>query len=94
MDPDIVANAETALEELNGNVGGPEVTSAYHVEEGDVAEDIVDFAETNDVDLIVMATRGRTGIDRFVLGNNTEGVVRVAPCPVLTVPPAPDEEEE
>jgi len=94
MDPDIVANAETALEELNGNVGGPEVTSAYHVEEGDVAEDIVDFAETNDVDLIVMATRGRTGIDRFVLGSNTEGVVRVAPCPVLTVPPAPDEEEE
>ncbi|PSQ86456.1 MAG: universal stress protein, partial [Bacteroidetes bacterium QH_2_63_10] len=59
-----------------------------------VAEDIVDFAETNDVDLIVMATRGRTGIDRFVLGSNTEGVVRVAPCPVLPVPPAPDEKEE
>lgn len=93
MDPEIVANAEAALEELNGNVGGPEVTSAYHVEEGDVDEDIIDFAEANDVDLIVMATRGLTGIDRFVLGSNTERVVRVAPCPVLTVPPTPDEEE-
>ncbi len=93
MDPDIVANAEAALEELNENVGGPEVTSAYHVEEGDVDEDIIDFAEKNDVDLIVMATRGLTGIDRFVLGSNTERVVRVAPCPVLTVPPTPDEGE-
>lgn len=93
MDPDIVANAEAALEELSENVGGPEVTSAYHVEEGDVAEDIIDFAEVNDVDLIVMATRGLTGIDRFVLGSNTERVVRAAPCPVLTVPPSADEEE-
>jgi nucleotide-binding universal stress UspA family protein len=93
MDPDIVANAEAALEELNGNVGGPEVRSAYHVEEGDVDEDILDFAEANDVDLIVMATRGLTGLDRFVLGSNTERVVRAAPCPVLTVPPSLDGEE-
>lgn len=86
MDPEIVANAETALEELNAEVGGPEVESAYHVKEGDVAQDIVDFAEAHDTDLIVMATRGLTGIDRFVLGSNTERVVRAAPCPVLTVP--------
>ncbi|MFB6099430.1 MAG: universal stress protein [Salinibacter sp.] len=92
MDPEIVANAEAALEELNANVGGPEVKSEYHVEEGDVAQDIIDFAETEEVDLIVMATRGLTGIDRFVLGSNTERVVRSAPCPVVTVPPASDEE--
>ena len=93
MDPEIVANAETALEELNESVGGPEVMSAYHVEKGDVDEDIINFTEANDVDLIVMATRGLTGIDRFILGSNTERVVRVAPCPVLTVPPTLDEEE-
>ena len=91
MDPDIVANAEAALEQLNGHVGGPEVSSAYHVEKGDVAEDIIDFAEANAVDLIVMATRGLTGIDRFVLGSNTERVVRAASCPVLTVPPPRDQ---
>lgn len=88
MDPDIVANAEAALEELDGQVDGPEVTSTYHVDEGDVTESIIDFAEAKDVGLIVMATRGLTGIDRFVLGSNTERVVRAAPCPVLTVPPA------
>lgn len=94
MDPEIVANAETALEELNGNVGGPTVESEYHVMEGDVAQDIVSFAGSNEVNLIVMATRGLTGLDRFVLGSNTERVVRAAPCPVLTVPTIPDEEEE
>jgi len=33
-----------------------------------------------------MATRGLTGMSRFFLGSNTERVVRVAPCPVLTLP--------
>lgn len=93
MDPDIVANAEAALEELNDAVGGPDVESEYHVREGDVAQDIADFAETNEVDLIVMATRGLTGLDRFVLGSNTERVVRTAPCPVLTVPTTSDEQD-
>lgn len=90
MDPEIVANAEEALDELNASVGGPEVTTAQHLEEGDVAQTIIDFAEAREADLIVMATRGLTGIDRFVLGSNTERVVRAAPCPVLTVPASPD----
>lgn len=94
MDPEIVGQAETALKQLNENVGGPAVESAYHVQEGDVAQDIIDFVETKETDLVVMATRGLTGIDRFVLGGNTERVVRAAPCPVLTVPPIPDEEDE
>lgn len=94
MDPEIVENAEAALEQLNQSVGGPEVESACHVEEGDVAQDIVSFAETNETDLIVMATRGLTGITRFMLGSNTERVVRAAPCPVLTVPTGSDEGED
>lgn len=94
MDPEIVSNAEAALSELNENVGGPDVSSTYHVEEGDVAQDIINFSETHDVDLISMATRGLTGFSRFLLGSNTERVVRVAPCPVLTVPAHRDEQEE
>jgi nucleotide-binding universal stress UspA family protein len=38
-------------------------------------------------DLIVLATHGRTGIKRLVIGNVAEKVVRHAPCPVLTVKP-------
>jgi hypothetical protein len=33
-----------------------------------------------------MATRGLTGVSRFLIGSNTERIVRVAPCPVLTIP--------
>jgi len=94
MDPEIVANAEQALEQLNENVGGPEVESRYHVREGDVSSDIVDFAETHGTDLIVMATRGLTGVSRFLIGSNTERIVRVAPCPVLTIPTEVTDEAE
>jgi nucleotide-binding universal stress UspA family protein len=94
MDPEIVANAEKALEQLNESAGGPEVESRYHVREGNVSSDIVDFSETHGVDLIVMATRGLTGVSRFLIGSNTERIVRVAPCPVLTIPTEAAEDTE
>jgi nucleotide-binding universal stress UspA family protein len=41
------------------------------------------------VDLIVMATHGRTGLSHLLIGSLAERVVRTAPCPVLTIrPPA------
>ncbi|MCP5098111.1 MAG: universal stress protein [Chloroflexi bacterium] len=53
--------------------------------EGDPASAIIDAAINGDVDLIVMSTHGYSGITRWVLGSVTERVLRVAPCPVLTV---------
>lgn len=94
MDPEIVKNAERALDQLNHSVDGPDVPTEYHVREGNVSKDIVDLAETRGIDLIVMATRGLTGISRFLLGSNTERVVRVAPCPVLTIPTRVVEDED
>jgi universal stress protein A len=52
---------------------------------------ILDIAELNDYDLIVMGTHGRTGLTHLFLGSTTEGVVRRAPCPVLTVGRKPKE---
>ncbi|HVQ16476.1 MAG TPA: universal stress protein [Vicinamibacterales bacterium] len=46
---------------------------------------IVDYATDNDIDLIVMGTHGRKGLQRVVLGSVAEKVVRMAPCPVLTI---------
>ena len=46
---------------------------------------IVGYATTNDIDLIVMGTHGRTGASRLLMGSVAEAVVRAASCPVLTV---------
>jgi len=57
----------------------------YHIRHGDPFERILDGAQDFLTDLIVLATHGRTGIKRLVIGNVAEKVVRHAPCPVLTV---------
>ena len=49
------------------------------------AEAIVDYANAQDVDLIVMGTHSRSGLDRLLVGSVAEQVIRTAPCPVLTV---------
>lgn len=60
---------------------------------GNADKEIVNFAEREDVDLIVMGTHGRTGLPRVLMGSVAEGVIRHASCPVLTVK-APAEECE
>jgi len=55
------------------------------VREGRPADVIVDVLRANAFDLIVMGTRGRTGVSHAVLGSVAERVLRTAPCPVLTV---------
>jgi nucleotide-binding universal stress UspA family protein len=47
--------------------------------------EIVSFAKRNNVDLIVMASHGRTGLSRLLMGSTAEGVMRRATCPVLIV---------
>ena len=59
----------------------------YHVRNGDPFERILDSSEDFATDLIVLATHGRTGIKRLVIGNVAEKVVRHARCPVLTLKP-------
>ena len=53
--------------------------------EGDPASEIVRFAEDAGVDVIVLGTHGRTGVDRLVLGSVAEKVTREASCSVLVV---------
>ena len=55
------------------------------VREGDAADHILFFARDQKVDLVVMGTHGRRGLDRLMLGSVTERVLRNAPCRVLVV---------
>jgi nucleotide-binding universal stress UspA family protein len=52
---------------------------------GDAAAEIVRVAQERKVDLIVIASHGRTGLGRILFGSTAESVVRHAPCPVLVV---------
>jgi nucleotide-binding universal stress UspA family protein len=53
--------------------------------EGDAATEIVRYAIDAGIDLIVMGTHGRTGLDRLLMGSVAEKVMREAPCSVLVV---------
>lgn len=61
------------------------ITVETAVLSGNAYEQILEYADAEDADLLVMGTHGRTGVDRYLLGSVTEKVVRTADIPVLTV---------
>jgi nucleotide-binding universal stress UspA family protein len=56
------------------------------VEEGYLHATVRNVVNEDDVDLVVMGTKGSAGMGEFLIGSNTEKVIRIAPCPVLAVP--------
>ena len=87
IDPDIVAKAGAALQQLDTRTEGPEVSTTYAVRNGQPPTEVIGFARDEQADFIVMATRGLAGVQRGMIGSVTERVVRTAPCPVWTVHP-------
>jgi nucleotide-binding universal stress UspA family protein len=63
----------------------PSVPAEHLLLVGDPASALVQTAEKENVDLIVMGTHGRTGLTRLLMGSIAEAVVRRANCPVLTI---------
>jgi nucleotide-binding universal stress UspA family protein len=55
------------------------------VKRGIPYEEVIKFASENDIDLIIIGTLPRSGIERFFVGSTTQRVIRNAPCPVLVV---------
>jgi len=79
------AARELAMTELvaRGREHGLQVS--YLIWEGDPAESIVEAAEAEGADLIVLGTRGHSGVGRALIGSVSDEVVRTAGCPVLVV---------
>jgi nucleotide-binding universal stress UspA family protein len=61
-----------------------ELSVESYVRRGNASKRIVEIADELDIDLIVMGTRGTTGLEHFLMGSVAEHTVRTAPCPVLT----------
>ncbi|WP_339106394.1 universal stress protein [Haloterrigena salinisoli] len=85
MRTDHEAEASQAVEEAERSASSRGVDTSTVVRHGVPQEQIVDVAETNAIDLIVMGTHGREGLDHLVTGSVAEEVVRNATVPVVTV---------
>ena len=79
------------LEQLVANAGLSDDTQVALKVHTSPVEGILEFLDEHDIELIVIATAGRTGFERFLIGSVTERVVRHAPCAVLTVKTPADE---
>lgn len=88
---DISDQLEGSAERELPKIAEAEECAGLNVEEviahGDAASEIVRVARERGVDLIVIASHGRTGLGRMLFGSTAESVVRHAPCPVLVVKP-------
>lgn len=72
-------------EEIKEKLEATGIQADAFVEYGFPGKSILDFADERDIDLIIMSSHGRTGVDRFLLGSVTEKVLRNSKIPVLTV---------
>ena len=77
--------AEDTLEARCGQLKQSGVKARWRLEVGAPFAEIVRAAEEEGADLIVMGTHGRSGLNRLLLGSVAERVIRLAPCPVVTV---------
>lgn len=76
---------KTMLEKEASNLREHDLEVGVKVRNGYPAAETLDVAEELDVDFLAIATHGRRGLDRVLMGSVAEKVIRQAPCPVFTV---------
>lgn len=89
---DLTRFAQKSLDELIEENFSKDLSVSSTVVQGNPSDEIVRTASEEKAGLIIIATHGATGWRRFMFGSVAEKVVRMAACPVLTVP-APEKEE-
>jgi nucleotide-binding universal stress UspA family protein len=86
FETEIIKGAERKLDEfVKENFQG--VSPKVQVILGDAAEEILNYVRSEGIDLIIMGTHGRKGLEKIVFGSVAERVVQKSPVPVLTINP-------
>ena len=80
-----VSLARENLQDTAAHAQQRDVPVKVSTAEGYAPTKIVEFAEENDIDLIVMSTRGRSGLSRWLMGSVADRIVRGATVPVLLI---------
>jgi nucleotide-binding universal stress UspA family protein len=81
LEAEVTHRMQACLERVNARGLEGEIAVIHGVP----FQEILDTAKKQQVDLIIMGTHGRTGLQHVLLGSVAEKVVRLAPCPVLVV---------
>jgi nucleotide-binding universal stress UspA family protein len=91
---DLLKNASLQLGDLKGRAERRGIAVTTRVATGIPSEEVITAARAEDSDLIVVGTRGKTGLAHILLGSTAERVVCGAHCPVLTVRTEPADNED
>lgn len=91
LETDAEEAAETVADMVRSADADLDVTTT--IKRGTPFQSIREYAKRREIDVIAMGTKGRTGLDRVLLGSVTENVLRTARTPVLAVPPNADVSE-
>lgn len=84
-DPEMITAARRSLASLVAEQFGSDSAVVCDVQMGASWSGICDYARTKQIDLIIVATHGRTGLQHVLIGSTAERIVQHAPCPVLVV---------
>jgi universal stress protein A len=77
--------AEEKLKAIYHDEGGPGLTGEIHIRKGKPNEEILRIADELEVDMIVIGSHGRKGLERAIFGSVAERVTRMAKVPVLVI---------
>jgi nucleotide-binding universal stress UspA family protein len=91
---DLLKQASSQVVDLKARAERRGIAITTRVATGIPSEEVITAARAEDSDLIVVGTRGKTGLAHILLGSTAERVIRGAPCPVLTVRTEPADGED
>ena len=87
MEDDIQRGAERKLKEFKEEYFAGYGDTKARVLRGDPAEEILKYIQTEKIDMVILPTHGRKGLDRIIFGGVAERVVKMSPVPVLSINP-------
>jgi nucleotide-binding universal stress UspA family protein len=87
MEAQAKLEAETYLKQLVGATKFERATTDTKILYGRAADSLVDYAHNNGVDLIIIATHGRSGLSRWIRGSVATRVLQSARLPLMMIPP-------
>ncbi len=85
LEADSMDLARSYLKQTVKQLKGKGITAQAEVLHGHVVDKLVDYANTNEVDLIIIASHGRSGVSRWVWGSVADRILRCSIIPVLIV---------